>query len=170
MIVARNKKLNSISETPYRFSLGKITLRSNRFKQSNKTHPSLVIANMKHLVICFLMLSSPSFSQKMARGNWLTISRWSCSYTKLKKNGKVVQFTADCKDRGTKRTGNWIQTGNTVYIITEIRSATFLLRDDKLCWVDNNGEVNDSKYGIARSNVRSISAAKRKIRRAHKRD
>lgn len=125
---------------------------------------------MNYILVCFLFLSSLSFSQEYAQGNWLSILYWSCNYTKLKKNGKVVQFTADCKDRGTRRSGTWIQTGDTVYINTEKRNSTFLLQDDKLCWVDKNGEANESKYGIARSKVKSIGGAKRKIREAHKRD
>lgn len=88
----------------------------------------------------------------------------------MKKNGKVVQFTADCKDRGTKRTGNWFQQNDSIYINTENRSYIYLLRDNKLCQVDDNGEISDPKYGISRTEAKTIVGAKRRIKRIRKRD
>lgn len=125
---------------------------------------------MKFLIACSIIICNHCFSQENVRGNWLTITFWSCSYTKLKKSGKIKQFTANCKDSGTIQTGRWHQQNDTLYIITENKNAKFLLREGKLCEINSTGEACITKYGISRTSARSIIGAKRRIKRVRKRD
>jgi|GEM_PF-5342089 len=120
------------------------------------------------LIVVIFFSPHLSFCQK-SDGNWLIVTYYSTSYIKLRKNRKVVWFTSDCKDRGTKKTGCWTQANDTVRIKIDNSTSTFIRIEDKLCHLSSANELTPVKYGIPKSNIRTVYGVKSEARKRRRR-
>ena len=116
------------------------------------------------------MFSFICFGQQSAKGNYLMVSPWSISYIKLKKNNSVKWYIKGCTERGTVQYGDWKRKGDTVIVKLDAKTTKFLIIDNTLCHIKENGEITEKEYGIDKTLIQTKWRARLMARRIRKRN
>lgn len=124
---------------------------------------------MKLILVLLSFLVFAVYGQQSAKGNYLMINKWSLSFIQLHKNSEVIWYTRGCTDRGTDHLGTWSQHGDTVEIVLDWKTTTFILREKTLCHLKDDGELAPVEQGIPRTAIQSKWRVHHKARSMRKR-
>ncbi len=121
------------------------------------------------LLLFFVMFFETTLGQaKKFYGNWIGCDYWGMNYYKIKKSQRVIWYSNNCTDRGTKHDGKWKSIMDTITLSFDNNEVKYIYIDGKLCFFSDEGNHGTSSNGIPKTNRFTIVGVKNKCRSERK--